>query len=190
MTQPKPETIMSNIKEIEITGEIPFNATEHHDACKFLGQLNGPTIGLRIEYTGTAKARPNRYGGQTAYYNFCISGQEAVAHGWLKNLMQALVNCGASITSARSRDIENRQSMANLEIPKPAEHPEFVCELRFTVQDSSQPFERHQLQAWLKEALIVDLNMEEAGMFQANVDDDLDPACVSAGAALNTLSPA
>lgn len=181
---------MSNIKEIEITGELPFNATEHHDACKFLGQLNGPTIGLSITYVGNAKPRPNRYGGQTSYYNFCISGQEAVADGWIKNLMQALVNCGASITTARSRDVENKSRIAVLEIPKPAEHPEFVCDLRFTVQDSTRPFEAHELQMWLKQALIVDLNMEEAGMFQADVDADLDPACVSAGAALNTLSPA
>jgi hypothetical protein len=80
--------------------------------------------------------------------------------------------------------------MRILNIPQGSADKEYVCELRFTVQDSSKPFESHDLEAWLKNALIVDLNMEDAGMFQANVDADEDPACVSAGAALNTLCPA
>lgn len=181
---------MSNIKQVKIIGEIPFNATEHHDICKFLGQLNGPTIGLRMQYLGSAKPRPNRHGGKTSYYNFCISGQEAVAEGWLKNLVQALVNCGASIVEACYRDVENNTRMIALEVPQSSADEEFVCELRFNVQDiQKKPVEAHSLRAWLKNALVVDLNMEDAGMFQYD-NETGESACVSAGAALNTLSPA
>lgn len=180
---------MSNIKRVEITGELPFNATDHHDVRKFFGQMNGPTIGINVKYTGQGKARPNDYGGQTAYYKFCISGEEAVSDAWLANLMQALVNCGASIEKAHYWDIGVGCKIHGLlNIPHASEDKEFVCELRFTVQDVQKPFESHDLQQWLNTALIVDLNMEQAGMFQ--VDDQGDSSCVSAGAELKTLCPA
>lgn len=182
---------MSNIKRVEITGELPFNATDHHDIRKFFGQMSGPTIGINVKYNGQGKARPNDYGGQTAYYKFCISGEEAVSDAWLANLMQALVNCGASIEKAHYWDVEYVERpnyVIPLNIPYASEDKEYVCEVRFTVQDVQKPFESHELQAWLNTALIVDLNMEHAGMFQVN--DEGDSSCVSAGAELKTLCPA
>jgi hypothetical protein len=177
---------MANIKKIEIVGEIPFNAAEHHDMCKFLGQLNTPTIGIHIKYTSPAASRPNKFGGRTAYYKFCISGSEAVSHGWIDKLMIALVNCGSDIHSASARDIEDKTILV-IHVPEKSKIQEFVCELRFSVQDSTQDFECHNLETWLKSALVVDLNMEEAGMFQTDANEEFESACVGVAAELKTL---
>lgn len=182
------EFILSNAKRVEITGELPFNATDHHDVRKFFGQMSGPTIGINVKYTGQAKARPNEFGGQTAYYKFCISGVEAVSEAWLENLMQALRNCGASIEKAHYWDIDNSKYLVPLNIPHVSEHKEYVCEVRFTVQDVQKPFQTHDLQEWLKNSIYIDLRTEDAGMFKQ--DDDGESACVSAGVELKTLSPA
>ena len=175
---------MSNIKLVDITGEIPFNANEHHDIRQFLGQLNGPSIGVHIHYTGNSGSYPNEYGGKTQYYNFCIRGEEALATKWFENLLQALVNCGAKIKTAKLRDIENDESI-HLAIPA-ADHSEFVCPLRFKVGDADQKFEPHQLQQYLKEALVIDLNLEEAGMPTFGGEDCI----VSAAADIIRTEPA
>lgn len=111
------KVVMANIKRIEIVGEIPFNVDEHHDMCQMLGQMNAPSCGVRIAYTGNAPSRPNEYGGKTAYYNFCISGEEAVSDKWIDHLLKSLVNCGASVSKAQSMDIENETRMMNHKIP-------------------------------------------------------------------------
>lgn len=171
---------MSNIKSVLIEGEIPFNATEHHDACKFLGQLNGPTIGLKIEYTGNAPGRPNSYGGKTSFYKFRISGEEAIADGWVKNLLQAFVNCGSAILKVELRDVENKSSAYSMKVPTP--NSEFVCEVRFAVE-REQSFEQHHLEEWLRDAVVLDLDTEEAGKpHGCNV--------TGASLVLKTLSPA
>ena len=64
---------------------------------------------------------------------------------------------------------------------------EFVCELRFVVQDATKEYSVDDLRNWLRKALVVDLNMEEAGMFHYDPDED-QSACVSASSFLNTLS--
>jgi len=169
---------VSNIKSLAIFGECPFNITDHHDARKFLGQFNGPTFGFWIKYISNSTARTNKYGGKTAYYNFCITGQEAVSDKWIENLLQALVNCGSTINTAVGGDVENGEKDIPLVIPKASEHPEFVCELRVSVQDIRKQFDEYDLRSWLEKKLVVGLN------------DDENAACVSVDAVLKTLSPA
>lgn len=177
---------MSNIKSLVISGAVPFNLTEHHDMNKFLGQLNSPTIGLKITYGTKTTARPNQYGGKTTYYQFSIGGQEAVSTKWVEKLLQALVNCGAEINKLLLVDIENNQ-VISLKIPEKTEG-EFVCDLRVFVQETNKPFDTFDLRRWLEKTLVVDYNSEDYGAFCP--PGSKKEAAVSLSAVLETLTPA
>lgn len=170
---------MANIKSVNIIGEIPFNAAEHYDMRKFLGVMNGPTIGIKIEYRGSAKSRPNRFpGGRTAYYKFCIHGHEAVSDGWIKGLLQALVNCGSTIDTIYVEDVDNRQQLS-YSTPEPV-RGNFVCELRVVVHN--EEFDAHHLKWWLDKTLVVNFD-EDLGTFHPL-------KAVSVNADVSTLNPA
>jgi hypothetical protein len=110
-SNPSERDTMSNVKRVDIMGEIPFNTNEHPDVVNFLGQLNAPCCGLRISYVGQGPMRPNSHGGQTAFYRFSIDGEEAVSVNWIEALLKAFVACGASIAHVKVRDIENNAKL-------------------------------------------------------------------------------
>lgn len=102
---------MSNIKRVDIMGEIPFNTNEYPDVNKFLGQLNAPSTGIRISYPGGVQMRPNRHGGRTAFYRFSIDGEEAVRVEWITALLKAFVAAGSVISHVKVTDIENNEKL-------------------------------------------------------------------------------
>lgn len=103
---------MSNIKQIRITGQLPFNCYETPELQPYLAQMNCPTIGIRIEW-GNCTMIPNSYGGQTATYDFVISGEEAVRLGWIEGLKQGIDEAGGNVKSIFVKDIEENRVLLN-----------------------------------------------------------------------------
>lgn len=113
---------MPNVKEVQISGWLPFDAgaTEDVEAqaegrsgsgasdelLKMLGQISLPTIGIKVEYTGAERMVPNRWGGQTAMVRFELSGQEAVSADFIRHFVGLVTKVGGQIDSAGYRDIE------------------------------------------------------------------------------------
>ena len=110
---------MSNAKNISIVGTCPFNTNEFDDLNNLLGQLNAPTIGIRITWGECCGYVPNAHGGKTAMYPFTVNGIEAVHVGWLNRFMRLIVDAGGTITEAAAVDIDNNQAL-RLTIPEPA----------------------------------------------------------------------
>lgn len=131
---------MSNIKRINITGRIPYDCcTKHQDLCRFFGQMNNPTFGFRVSYTGRETGKPNNHGGVTTFCEFAITGEEAVGDGWITGLLQALVNADADLDVGKRlpvTDIENNETY-NLPIPK-KQPGLFVAEVRITVENPDE----------------------------------------------------
>lgn len=100
---------MSNIKRIEIRGDIPFNCYEQEDMLRFLGQMNAPIFGFKITYDG-CYYQPNDNGGKTCMYHYGIKGEEAVRIGWVEALIKAILDCGGTATEIFVADIEAPQS--------------------------------------------------------------------------------
>lgn len=110
---------MSNIKRVCISGEMPFNTIDNEEINSFLGQLNSPCMGLRITWhSGTSK--PNKHGGQTAFYRFVVKGDEAINIGWIEKFFQAVVNFNGSLDRWAIFDIENGENI-KVTCPKPNE---------------------------------------------------------------------
>ncbi len=98
---------MSCVKEVEITGVLPFDCDNDAEMCFILGKLNAPTTGVRIAWTGEAGYEPNQHGGRTCMVNFRISGQEALPDPFLARMVKAIKGAGGRIVKATARDIEN-----------------------------------------------------------------------------------
>mgnify|MGYP001090430316 CR=1 FL=1 len=102
---------MANVHKVLIKGKMPFDVCGRStDACVRLGLMCSPTYGLKIQY-GKSQQFPLKEGGQYTYYDFEISGEEAI---WLeigersiKSLVEDLVAGGAVIQEVAARDIEN-----------------------------------------------------------------------------------
>lgn len=111
---------MSNVKAVTITGKLPFDCAKHADLCGFLGHLNAPTFGLRVNWgTGHDEYRPNAWGGRTAFSAFTIAGEEAVGGDWVKALLQAIVDAGGEVSRASYRDIESGEPPVRPPVPAP-----------------------------------------------------------------------
>src|SRR5215831_10882387 len=101
---------MSNVKDVSITGTLPFDCDNNTNLMPFLAAFNGPVFGLKLKWSPEHKMVANEFGGQTAMYNFEISGHEAVAWGWLHALKDAIVGAGGSIASYAAEDFEARMN--------------------------------------------------------------------------------
>jgi hypothetical protein len=103
---------MANVQRVLIKGWMPYDVcARSQDACIRLGVLNSPSYGLHITY-GKLQYRHLKEGGEYAYYEFTISGEEAI---WTKfgvhsrsiaGLVEDLVDGGAVIEEVKARDIE------------------------------------------------------------------------------------
>jgi len=108
---------MSNVKQIEIIGEMPAFAHENPEGQRLLAQLNGPAFGLRIIYQNSPRLVPNvevdpntpHRAGQTALYPFRIVGTEAVSFAAFRQMLATIRFVGGTIKSERCKDLEGRQ---------------------------------------------------------------------------------
>jgi hypothetical protein len=98
---------MSNVKEVQAEGYIPFNTSEDEEVTKFLGYLNSPSNGIRIEYTGKVNYVENNHGGKTAMYYFTITGEEGYREEFFTALANAFIRFGGDFKYFRIRDVQN-----------------------------------------------------------------------------------
>ena len=122
---------MSNVKSVSVSGVLPFDCAKHHDLCKFMGQLNAPVFGLRLMWGHKEEFRPNAWGGRTVFVPFVIAGREAVSVGWVKELLQSIVDANGEVAGCSVSDTEAGERCA-VEVPKPRAG-EFVAEFRLKV---------------------------------------------------------
>lgn len=178
---------MSNVKQVNIQGELPFNCQEHYEMRQMLGQLNAPLMGIRIDWRGSCGSQETGSSGLTEIIAFNVFGKEAVSNSWINLLLIAIVKAGGKVRSVSVRDTDNQTDIP-FDIPEMPidkdDRLEFTCPVIFTVQDSEDAFELHQLQKWLEEAIYVDLQTEDAGRFEAGGED----ATVSMGVELASLN--
>lgn len=105
---------MANIKQIKITGRLPFNCCEYKELQPFLAQFLMPNIGIKIQWRDFEEYIPNQHGGKTKMYDFAIFGEEAVNSNWIAALKGAVVECeGGRIDSVFVKDIENNVILTN-----------------------------------------------------------------------------
>jgi|TARA_R110002167_G_scaffold186317_1_gene387355 hypothetical protein len=104
---------MSNTKEIHIAGTVPYhflNEMSDPDAAR-IARMTGPSMGLSIRYSNNSRYVPNtEVGGtgigQTAVYEFEISGIEALPYKYLDALTDSIVAANGTITSNEVYDLE------------------------------------------------------------------------------------
>lgn len=108
-----------NVKRVKISGELPFCWLDDPD---FGGGLtDDETAGLaRIFLTpssqlslrwGASHYVPNDNGGQTAFYEFTITGTTSMSWRGLEHLIWCITTAGGSIAEAIAKDIEERGSV-------------------------------------------------------------------------------
>jgi hypothetical protein len=96
---------MSNIKQVRIVADVPFDYLNWHAAGEGLPEaevaaiasaLLSPSTGLTYEYV-TVGYRPNDHGGQTAMYRLLIGGEEALSWSFLNRLATSLKAAGGKL---------------------------------------------------------------------------------------------
>jgi len=114
---------MSNVKDVHIEGYIHFavesfflNDCTDKGMIYILGQLNMPSMGIRISYPGETVQIPNCHGGMTTFYRYLITGQEAVQTAMIKRWIDALMRVGVAY-KATIQDIEEHSPVTHLNIP-------------------------------------------------------------------------
>jgi hypothetical protein len=98
---------MANVHRVVVIGWLPFNTYDYTELNKLLGQLNSPTSGLRIKYTGETQVGPtNEHGGRTTFYRFRIEGEDAVRGVWIEWMADSIRSAGGKIVLGKAEDIE------------------------------------------------------------------------------------
>jgi hypothetical protein len=97
---------MSNVKSIQVTGSLPFDAHEHLELQPFLAAFTSPVLGLKLAYYGEPSLVQNERGGKTAMYRFVVAGTEAVSRLWVNAFCAAVVKAGGEVAGAEVLDLE------------------------------------------------------------------------------------
>lgn len=97
---------MANVKVVHIAGTLPFNCDDDAQMSDYLAAMNTPTFGLRIHWQGESEHRPNERGGKTAFYNFSVTGREAVSYKWIDGFVKTVQRLGGKIIMADAADME------------------------------------------------------------------------------------
>ena len=98
---------MSNVKNIQIIGDVPFNTVDYPEMNNLLGQLNSPVFGLKIQYISETRREKNEHGGKIVFYGFTLTGREAVSIEWIKLFLRTVKSIGGKVFSAVVCDVEN-----------------------------------------------------------------------------------
>jgi hypothetical protein len=106
---------MANCLKVCVKGAMPFNILQIDDLAnesavhvvrRFLAQTVLPGYGFKFRFTGSDFYKPSRYGGETTFHPFMLSGTEAIWEDNFINSMRAFKEAGAIIESATVEDIE------------------------------------------------------------------------------------
>lgn len=99
---------MSNVHRVLIQGRMPYDIVErlNEDGVRMFARLVSPTWGFKISY-GKASYKPvPETGGRYRYYEFTITGEEAVWESSIVEFCKALKEAGAEIDKAEAMDME------------------------------------------------------------------------------------
>ena len=104
---------MSNIKQIVVEGSMPYNLlsgspgskSKRDDIIRFFAEMASPSFGFRIQYFGEF-TKPSDAGGEYTFYNFRISGEEAVHFDWLEDVFIEMAKNGTKFTKVQMMDVE------------------------------------------------------------------------------------
>jgi hypothetical protein len=112
---------MSNTKQVQIYGTVPFNWLDKElqlgDGTMGPGQKGGdlawlgqvflsPGMGLHLDYT-YGGMKPNNHHGETATYNFSITGTEAVPPSFLEMVIRMVQKVGGIVYKADVIDLDD-----------------------------------------------------------------------------------
>ena len=96
---------MSNVKDVFITGTIPFDLGDNPELIAMVGLINKPTSGLRLTYSEhEVLLVPNSHGGRTAMYSFKLKGVEAISYKALDNFCRLVKGVGGAIGAKTNID--------------------------------------------------------------------------------------
>lgn len=102
---------MSNIKQVQVVGLLPFNYFEHPMLCMKMAAIQSPSIGFAIDFK-PAPYRPNLVGGKTAMYAFTLSGYEAVPIAWLQDFKKYVEQADGEVTEFHVIDFETKEVLS------------------------------------------------------------------------------
>lgn len=108
---------MSNIKRVDAQGYCPYDFANanggrydhaaHDAAMVYLGGLNLPCNGLRLEFTRSSFYLPTpRTGGRYCHYGFTISGEEAFGYGYFEELIKRFEAVGCRFKYFKVKDVQ------------------------------------------------------------------------------------
>lgn len=98
---------MANVHRVYIEGRLPFDIVQRGGDIveNWFAMFSSPCWGLRIKY-GKQSKEPNSHGGVNTYYDFVISGEEAVWGKHIEEFCRELKKAGAEIRKANIVDID------------------------------------------------------------------------------------
>ncbi len=85
---------MANVKNVMISGWMPFDGGDNEDLLKFLGFVNLPATGIKIQYPGGHKWLDGDNGGRLSMYYFVIEGRESLAYAYFERLAEIFEAAG------------------------------------------------------------------------------------------------
>jgi hypothetical protein len=107
---------MANTNKIDIRGYLPFDIVHRNEAIKgWFARFASPCFGFQITYDTKyrpTKFKPNQFGGQTAFFYFEITGEEAVWQRDIAKFVKALIAEDCEIFCAYAWDVDNKQAIA------------------------------------------------------------------------------
>ena len=97
---------MANIKQVKIRGIVPFDYYNDDIVAKMFAFITSPSSGLEVTWK-SAGYQPSQYGGQTAMYEFTVTGQEAISWEWIDAcVINGIAALGGKILENNIVDIE------------------------------------------------------------------------------------
>lgn len=99
---------MANVHRVYICGRLPYDivARGNDNVRDWFAFMSSPSFGIKISYGLTSKKHVAETGGEYTYYNFKITGEEAVWGSDIKKFVEDLKKAGAEIDAANVKDIE------------------------------------------------------------------------------------
>jgi len=99
---------MSNVHRVLIEGKLPFDVVNrgNENVKLWFARFSSPSFGFSIVYGKTSTEPVPESNGKYTYYDFKISGEEAVWGSHVEQFCEDLKNAGAKITKQEIEDIE------------------------------------------------------------------------------------
>lgn len=99
---------MANVHRVLIKGRLPYDIVNklNDSGLSMFARFASPCWGFRIEYGEISYKPVPETGGKYAFYDFTISGEEAVWESGIVKFCKELKEAGVEITKAEVMDME------------------------------------------------------------------------------------